>query len=414
MGSEAWSRIVLEDIKADQPNALATGPFGSSISAKYFKSTGVPVIRGSNLSDEVGVRLDVQNLVFLDPEKAKEFRRSIATRGDLIFTCWGTIGQVGLVDERSPYAEYVISNKQMKFRPNPKVANSLFLYYLFSGPEMSSRIRMQAIGSSVPGFNLSQLRQLSFPLPPLHEQASIAYVLGSLDNKIELNRRMNQTLETMARAIFKSWFVDFEPAREGSYPFPSTLGDSEIGSIPKGWDIGRFDDLLVLQRGFDLPSNRRSPGPYPVMAASGPSGTHSEGMVKGPGVTTGRSGVLGGVYLVFEDFWPLNTSLWVKDFRRSRPAHAYFLLQTLDLTTFNAGSAVPTLNRNHIHGLPMVVPPLPVIQRFEEKALPMLQLRHRKELESRTLASVRDTLLPKLLSGEIRVNQAEKIVGEVV
>jgi len=137
--------------------------------------------------------------------------------------------------------------------------------------------------------------------------------------------------------------------------------------------------------------------------ASGPSGTHNEYRVKGPGVTTGRSGVLGNVYFVHEDYWPLNTSLWVKEFRISAPHHAYFTLSTLDFSLLNAGSAVPTLNRNHVHDLPVVVPTAEIVKQFESMVSPLFALQHRCSLESHTLAETRDALLPRLISGELRV-----------
>ena len=195
-----WRECTVDDLKSSAPNALATGPFGSAISSRFFADRGIPVIRGSNLSQDVGHRLIDDGLVFLSEEKAKEFSRSMARPGDLIFTCWGTIDQVGLVDGRSRFATYVVSNKQMKFTPDPQRADSLFLDDLFSNPEMRTAIRDQGIGSSVPGFNLGQLRSIRVRMPPLTEQRAIAHILGTLDDKIELNRRMNKTLEAMARA----------------------------------------------------------------------------------------------------------------------------------------------------------------------------------------------------------------------
>jgi type I restriction enzyme S subunit len=421
-----WIEVSVEDIKAPSANSLATGPFGSSISSRFFQDSGIPVIRGSNLSEDIDKRLVYKDTVFVSEEKAQKFSRSIVRRGDLVFTCWGTIGQVGLIDERSRYPEYVISNKQMKLSPDPERVDSLFLYYLFSGSEMSSRIKNQAIGSSVPGFNLGQLRNLKFLLPPLDEQKKIAYVIGTLDNKIELNQQMNRTLEGIARALFKSWFIDFDPVcakLDGRQPygmdaetaalFPDSFDDSPLGKIPKGWRVGRLDDLIILQRGFDLPKTNRTSGKYPVLAASGPSGTHNEYKVKGPGVTTGRSGVLGNIFFVHEDFWPLNTSLWVKEFRESRPIHTYYVLQDLNLEVFNAGSAVPTLNRNHVHGLKVVIPLLPVIEVFESLVMLIFQKKKANDEESIDISAVRDVLLPKLLSGEIRVKDAEQAL-EVV
>ena len=254
----------------------------------------------------------------------------------------------------------------------------------------------------------------------------IASILGTLDDKIELNRQMNETLEAMARALFKSWFVDFDPVRakaEGRDPglpqpiadlFPDCFEDSELREIPAGWEIGQLDSILVLQRGFDLPSAARTAGPYPVIAASGPNGMHNQFMVRGPGVTTGRSGVLGNVFYTHEDFWPLNTSLWVKEFKHSTPRYAFHLLRRLDFGAFNAGSAVPTLNRNHVHNLPTLMPPMALIFAFDTTVVPMMNRQKASAQESLTLAALRDTLLPKLISGELRVKDVERFIGRAV
>jgi type I restriction enzyme S subunit len=279
----------------------------------------------------------------------------------------------------------------------------------------------------MPNLNTAILSAVPFVVPPVAEQRGIGRALGALDDKISLNRRMNRTLESMARAIFRSWFVDFDPvvAKAASRQpfgmsadvaalFPDRFVDAGIGPIPCGWRFGRLDDLVVLQRGYDLPATGRTPGIYPVLSAGGPTGTHCEFKVRGPGVTTGRSGQLGAVYFVHEDFWPLNTSLYVKEFRASSPLHAYFLLQTLDFDSFNAGSAVPTLNRNHVHNLPVVVPPEKLLAHFNGFAEPLFNLSRNNEAESCTLAALRNTLLPKLMSGELRVREAEALVGSHV
>jgi type I restriction enzyme S subunit len=129
------------------------------------------------------------------------------------------------------------------------------------------------------------------------------------------------------------------------------------------WVDTTLGDVLTLQRGFDLPETDREPGRYPVVASTGPVGTHVEAAVKGPGVVIGRSGSLGGGQFIAGDFWPLNTTLWVKDFKGNDRRFCYYLLKSLDLAHFNAGSGVPTLNRNHIHPLPLSVPIDPNEQR---------------------------------------------------
>ncbi|MBK6350938.1 MAG: restriction endonuclease subunit S [Proteobacteria bacterium] len=230
-----------------------------------------------------------------------------------MFTQRGTLGQVSVVPSAN-FNRYLVSQSQMKLNVNREIADPLFIYYVFSTPEQQDYIRQNAIQTGVPHTNLGILCRTSIPLPSLSEQRAIVHILGTLDDKIELNRRMNETLEAMACALFKSWFVDFDPVRakaEGRDPglpkpladlFPDRLVDSELGDIPEGWEVGPLDSVLVLQRGFDLPATERTSGAYPVLAASGPSGTHNEFMVRGPGVTTGRSGLLGKVFFVAEDF----------------------------------------------------------------------------------------------------------------
>jgi type I restriction enzyme S subunit len=307
-----------------------------------------------------------------------------------------------------------LTQDTVKLEPRADDVPLDYLYWLLRTPQYRSYCRAHATGTT----NLGLARDdfLAFPAPePAEVQRSIVRILSAIDERIDVNRRMSQTLEAMGRALFKSWFVDYDPVHakaEGRDPglpkpladlFPDSLEESELGEIPKGWKVGPLDSVLALQRGFDLPATQRTSGAYPVLAASGPSGTHNEFMVRGPGVTTGRSGVLGKVFYVDGDFWPLNTSLWVKEFRHSRPAYAFHLLLGIDFALFNAGSAVPTLNRNHVHNLPTLLPPMELIDAFERVATASLQRQKHNDHQSNTLAALRDTLLPKLMSGDLRV-----------
>ncbi len=291
-----------------------------------------------------------------------------------------------------------------------------FLFYLLRTAEYRHEVLASATGTTVKHTSPGRILAHKTSIPPLDEQKAIAAVLGALDEKIELNQRMNATLEAMARALFQSWFVDFDPVRaklDSRHPhgldtttaalFPDSFQESPIGVVPHGWEVGRLDDTLTLQRGFDLPTPDRTHGKYPVMAASGPNGCHDKFMVRGPGVTTGRSGVLGKVFFIHGEFWPLNTSLWVNEFKRVSPAYAFHLLRGLDFEMFNAGSAVPTLNRNHVHNLPVVMPPQLIVEAFDAQVMPLMKQQKANEDQSATLATLRDALLPKLLSGELNV-----------
>ena len=195
-----WTSFTLEELGAKQKSAFATGPFGSAVSSKNFVSSGIPMLRGSNLSEDIGTRLDHQDLVFIGDSVATKYDRSIAHPGDLIFTCWGTVGQIGLVESGSSYESYLVSNKQMKMTPDPSICHSLFLYYYLSQRVMVDLVKGQSIGSSVPGFNLGQLKALPVRIPSVAIQRAIAEVLGALDDKIAANERVALAAEGLLEA----------------------------------------------------------------------------------------------------------------------------------------------------------------------------------------------------------------------
>jgi len=250
-----WREVSVADIAADAPNALSTGPFGSSISARFFQPDGVPVIRGSNLSLDVGVKLNDREFAYISDEKAQQFRRSIVKAGDLVFTCWGTIGQIGLITPKARFDEYVISNKQMKLTPNNRLVDSTFLYYLLSCPEMVAKVTGQSIGAAVPGFNLGQLKEIRFSIPDLSVQRTIASILAGVDELIENNRRRIKVLEQMAQAVYQEWFVKFRYPGHESVP----LVDSPLGSVPIGWNVERASDVLQINPRIKIPNNQEYP-----------------------------------------------------------------------------------------------------------------------------------------------------------
>ena len=299
-----------------------------------------------------------------------------------------------------------------------------FIYYLLS----SINFRHLDSGSAQASLNRNLVYPVRVVVPPtLDEQKRIAGFLATVESRIDLLRQTNATLESIAQALFKSWFIDFDPVRakaEGREPegmdaataalFPAEFEESALGVIPKGWTAGSVGDLLMLQRGFDLPAAQRTDGPFTVFAASGPHGSHHEAMVSGPGVTTGRSGVIGRVFFSHEDFWPLNTSLWVKEFKRATPAYAFQYLQTMDLKRLNAGSAVPTLNRNHVHAQPAIVPPAGLVERYTDMAMSLLHRVRVNDQHAQRLSELRDTLLPRLISGKLRLPEAQEQLADAL
>jgi type I restriction enzyme S subunit len=398
-----WKLVTVDDIKSPEKSSCVAGPFGSNISSKYFVDAGVPVIRGSNLRDDL-TRFVSHGFAFVSSEQAQRYKAQHVRCGDIVFTCWGTLGQVGLIPSDGPFPDYIISNKQLKLRPNLEISDPLYLFYYFAGPKMIEHIRNKAIGAAVPGINLGILKGLPVVLPPLSVQRRIASILGTYDDLIEVNRRRIVLLEEMARQLFEEWFVRFHfPGHECH-----AMVETRSGPIPEGWHLRPLEEMLMLQRGFDLPTSARTPGPYSVIAASGVHGSHTEAKVRGPGIVTGRSGTLGKVMFVHEDHWPLNTTLFVKEFRRASPAYGLQLLRHLKIGARGGGAAVPTLNRNHLHGLIVPCPPPELVAAYERNAMEQLKAVRVFERQQDALAASRDLLLPSLLSGELSVSAPER------
>ena len=248
------------------------------------------------------------------------------------------------------------------------------------------------------------------------EQHAIAHILGTLDDKIELNRRMNEALEAMARALFKSWFVDFDPVRakmagrDTGLPkhladlFPDRLMESELGLIPEGWKVKSLGDLLELAYGKALKGDSRNDGDVPVYGSNGEVGWHNKRLVQGPGIVVGRKGNPGIVTWAASDFFPIDTTFYVVP--KDSNQNLYFLCYALkeqDLPSIAADSAIPGLNRNLAYMNKQVMPVDQIVEPFNGYVAPIFARSHCLEAESRALAFLRDTLLPKLVSGEIRV-----------
>ena len=203
--------------------------------------------------------------------------------------------------------------------------------------------KSMATGTTVLHLARDAIPSYAFGLPPLEEQRAIAHVLGTLDDKIELNRRMNETLEAMARALFTSWFVDFEPVRakmDGrwhrgeSLPglpaehfdlFPDTLAPSQLGDIPEGWEVKALGEVIELNYGKALKAEDRKAGDVPVYGSNGQIGWHSESLAPGPGIVVGRKGNPGYITWTHAAFFPIDTTFYVETKRR-RPEFALPLL----------------------------------------------------------------------------------------
>ena len=373
---------------------------GFAFKSKYFTENeeDIPLIKGENVSQghilwEISKRWPASEWEALSKYQLQS--------GDVIVAMDRPWVPAGLkwAYIRSDHPKSLLVQRCARLRSKSPMLDQDFLRFIIGGHGFESYVKPITTGVNVPHISGNQILDYHFPLPPIAAQQRIAGILSAYDELIENNQRRIKILEAMARGLYREWFVHFRFPGHENHP----LVASALGAIPEGWKVGRLDDVLVLQRGFDLPKGVRVEGSVPIVAATGITGFHNEAKAKGPGVVTGRSGTIGEVLYIQEDFWPLNTSLWIKEFPNSEPLYAYFLLSSIDLKQFNSGAAVPTLNRNDIHGVKVLVPPRNLQKHFQEITGIMFSQSRTLTLQTQNLRRTRDLLLPRLLSGQINV-----------
>ena len=252
-------QTTLGEIVSKEKKSIISGPFGSNIGKIFFRADGIPVIRGNNLSTG-GEKFKDYGFVFITREKANELN-CYAIKNDLIFTAVGTIGQVGIIDEKLKYDEYVISNKQLRVRFDNNKITPLFAYYWFSSYWIQKLILQRNVGSTVPLINLSVLKGLPITLPKsINVQNNIVDVLENISNKIELNNKINKELEAMAKTLYDYWFVQFDFPDANGKPYKTSGGkmvwNEELKrEITEGWNNGTFGNYCKSTGGFAFKSS---------------------------------------------------------------------------------------------------------------------------------------------------------------
>lgn len=245
--------------------------------------------------------------------------------------------------------------------------------------------------------NLSQEKLLSFPLlvPDLPNQRRIADILSAYDDLIENNRRRMALLEESARLLYQEWFVHLR--------FPGHEHTPITNGLPEGWERHTLGDCLTLKRGHDLPEGKRISGKIPIVSSSGITGFHNVKKANGPGLVTGRYGTLGEVYYIDEDYWPHNTALYVCDFKGNSARVLYFFLKHAIQNAQSNNAAVPGLNRNVLHELPVLWPPANLRDHFDVFLEPLIEQLSALRRYSEKTSAARDLLLPRLMNGKVAV-----------
>jgi type I restriction enzyme, S subunit len=423
--------------------AVCAGVFDCPHSTPELGDSGPYLIRSQDM--RFGVFKTDEAAHVSEATYAERIARAEPRHGDLLYSREGTY--FGIAAQMPAGIRGCLGQRMVLLRPDPTVAESRYLLYWLNSRIMALHVLGLRDGSVAERLNLPTIRRLPIGLPPLAEQRAIAHILGTLDDKIELNRRMNETLEAMARALFESWFVDFEPVhakaegrKSGLIPpienlFPDSLEDSEIGEIPRGWKVQRIGDLLTLDKGLSYKGQFLTDAGVPMInlgcflgggrfnksAIKNYSGEFKarhtvqprDLLIANTDITQQRK-VLGSPALIpplgqVQDLI-FSHHVFAARFKNEMGPLKLFIYFTLLQENFReraagfaTGTTVLALPRDAVLDLSVPMPPTPLAQAFESLAAPMIERVRNSEEECAVLSAQRDALLPKLISGELRV-----------
>lgn len=319
-----------------------------------------------------------------------EVAKCLIPANSICVSCIGSdLGKVVKTDRE------LVTNQQINTIVPHSNVDSDFVYYLMCivGKELNY---ISKTSTAVPIINKSTFSDWNIVIPEkVEDQRRIASILSSLDRKIELNNKINADLEEMAQAIFKNWFVDFEPFKDGKFV------DSELGKIPEGWKVGCLGDLITIKYGKD--HKKLDDGTFPVYGSGGFMRFVNSWLYNGESVLIPRKGTLDNIMYVCEKFWTVDTMFFSVPKMDYVMKYVYNYIKRFDFSKMNEGTSVPSNTAARLNKMPILIPTHEILEMYDETLCPIYNKRKMKDKESRTLSLLRDTLLPRLMSGEIEV-----------
>lgn len=387
---QSWKKYKLVDIA----EKFAMGPFGSNIKAENFIESGIPVIRGANLKSPKYIGGE---FVFLSEEKADELKNSNCFPGDLVFTHRGNLGQVGIVPN-GKYERYVVSQSGMKLSVKEHIIYNQYLFYFFKSAVGQHELLQNEAQVGVPSISnpLTSLKSVTVPAPPLPEQRAIAGVLSSLDDKIDLLHRQNKTLEAMAETLWRKMFAeDSDPNWE-----KGELGDEmniTMGQSPPGNTYNEQGQGVVFFQGraefeFRFPHTR--------LYCTEPKRFAK----KGDTLVSVRAPV-GDINVAFEDCC-IGRGLAAIRHKRDYPSYTLYKIRSLkdDFDSFEQqGTVFGSIGKDDFNNIDTFLPSNKYLIEFEQIAKPLDDKIYTNSIQTNTLSHLRDMLIPKLMTGEVRV-----------
>lgn len=367
---------------ADLIDEIAMGPFGSNIKVSCFVDSGVPVLNGSNLE---GFSLSEKTFRYVTRKKADSLNKANAHRGDIVITHRGTLGQIVFIPQDSKYDRYVISQSQFRVRCNDKVLPEYLVYY-FHTPIGQHKLLSNASQVGVPALARpsSTFQQIEVVLPELSIQKCVVEIISTIQKKIANNQELNDNLQQQAQAIYSSMFID--------NPDPA-------------WSHGHLSDLITVKYGKD--HKKLADGIYPVYGSGGIMRYVERPLYNKESVLIPRKGTLNNVMYVNQPFWSVDTMFYTEMKLPNVAKFVYHFVKAKDLASMNAGSAVPSMTTDILNAMEVVIPSASALEEFESLVAPMYEAMEANDVQSKALSQMRDTLLPKLMSGEIDVSDIQ-------
>ena len=376
----------LKDLTVDEK-----GSYGIGAPAVPYQENKLTYLRITDINDDGS--LNFSDLKSVDAEDAEKY---ILKENDIVFARTGNSTGRSYFYEKQ-HGTFVYAGFLIKFSLDPnKVNPRIMKYYTHSKPYFDW-VNSFDTGATRGNINAKTYGDMEIELPSRKVQDKIVSILSSLDRKIELNNKINADLEEMAQTIFKNWFVDFEPFKDGKFV------DSELGMIPEGWKVGCLGDIAEITSGKRPPKKSKDKTKelfIPLIGASDIMGFTSDVLYERPILVIGRVGTHGVVQRFQEKCWPSDNTLVVES---SYYNYVYQLLKGIDYSAINRGSTQPLITQTDVKNTDVIIAPENVLKEYESITSTLFS-KHRANIkESSRLSLLRDTLLPRLMSGELEV-----------
>lgn len=382
----SWEKVKLGDISLN----IQTGPFGSQLHQYDYSETGIPVVMPKDL---VGGKISELSIARVSEDHVQRLKRHVIHNGDILYSRRGDVGRCAFATEHEK--GWLCGTGCLRVTVDTRIASNKFVFYQLQQPKTIGWVEKHAVGATMLNLNTTILSNIPVCLPPIKIQRRIADILSAYDDLIENNRKQIKLLEEAAQRLYKEWFVNLR--------FPGHEHTKITDGVPDGWARHNVNEVVTFHRGYDLTKENMQKGSYPVVGSTSVIGYHDKYKIAGPGIVTGRSGSLGQFQLIWENYWPHNTSLYISDFKNHDIFYVFSLLQTLDFSALNNGGAIPTLNRNTLSNIEIIEPSARLQTKYSVIANYLYSEINIKQNEIKILVQARDRLLPKLMSGEVEV-----------